>query len=229
VRPIYGIEANLIVGKQMFPTADAISFSDFGGLVAVNGRIQLVGPRGALVGQYNSYEHKPLLNVDRDLTTGIAYLPSREALLRCDGKSFVLTQLSRGTFSDSTVNSVQVVGTHAARLLITSRDGNASEASISLDTGQLMSIKFLPGIEGPAFLDHAFVLFRSKHGLEVEASDGSRRTIDLAPKDLIIERMSSDWLHLTSPATHQHCALHLASTALELSELPAAPPPGVHR
>ena len=46
VRPIYGVEANLVVGKQMAQTADAVSFSDFGGLLASNGRIQLVSRRG---------------------------------------------------------------------------------------------------------------------------------------------------------------------------------------
>lgn len=228
VRPIYGIEANFIVGKQMLPIADALSFSDFGGLVAANGHIQLVGPRGALVGQYNSHERKPLLNVDGDLTTAIAYLPSREALLRWKGRSFVLIQLSRAAFS-GTVTSVQAMGAHEAKLLATTRNGNVSEVTVSLDTGQLTSVKFLPGIQGPAYFHHAFVIFRGKHGLEVEAPDGSRRTVALTPKDLTIDRMSSDWLHLTSSTAKQDWALHLNSATLQLSELPAAPAQGVER
>ncbi len=228
VRPIYGIEANFIVGKQMLPIADAVSFSDFGGLVAANGRIQLVGVRGALVAEYNAHERKPLLNIDQDLTTAIVYLPSREALLRWNGKSFVLIQLTRGSFP-GTVTSVQAMGAHAAKLLMTTRDGNVSELTMSLDTGQLTSVKFLPGIEGPAFLHHAFVLFRGKHGFEVEAPDGSRRTISVAPKDLTIDQMSSDWLHLTSSTTKQDWALQLNGSTLQLSELPGAPAQEVER
>lgn len=228
VRSIYGIEANFIVGKQMLPIADAVSFSDFGGLVAANGRIELVGVRGALVAQYNAHERNPLLNIDQDLTTAIAYLPSREALLHWNGKSLVLTQLSRGSFQ-GTVTSVQTMGAHEAKLLATTRDGNVSELTLSLDTGQLTSVKFLPGIEGPAFLHHAFVLFRGKHGLEVEAPDGGRRTVALAPKDLAIDRMSSDWLHLSSPATRQDWALQLNGSTLQLSELPAASAQGVEK
>ncbi len=228
VRPIYGIEANFIVGRQMLPIAQAVSFSDFGGLVAANGRIQLVGPRGALVAQYNAHERKPLLNIDQDLTTAIAYLPSREALLHWNGRSFALIELSRGSFP-GTVTSVQAMRPHAAKLLTTTRDGNVSELTISLNTGQLTSVRFLPGIQGPAYFHHSFVLFRGKHGLEVEALDGSRRTIALAPKDLTIEHMSSDWLHLTSPTSKQDWALHLNSSALQLSDLPTAPVQEVER
>jgi hypothetical protein len=51
VRPIYGVEANLVVGKQIVRTADAVSFSDFGGLVAVNGHIQLMDRRGSILSE----------------------------------------------------------------------------------------------------------------------------------------------------------------------------------
>jgi len=228
VRAIYGIEANFIVGKQMLPIADVVSFSDFGGLVAVNGRIQLVGVRGALVAEYNAHERKPLLNIDRDLTTAIAYLPSREALLRWNGKALILIQLTRGSFP-GTVTSVEAIGAREAKLLTTTRDGNVSELTMSLDTGQLMSVKFLPGIQGPAFLYHGFVIFRGGHGFEVEAPNGNRRAIALPPKDLTIERMSSEWMHLTSSTTKQDWALQLNGSTLRLSELPAAPAQEVGR
>src|SRR2546421_366617 len=73
VRSIYGVEANLVIGKQMVRTADAVSFSDFGGLVAVNGHIQLIDRRGSVLSEYDSKERKPLLNVDGELTTAVAY------------------------------------------------------------------------------------------------------------------------------------------------------------
>jgi hypothetical protein len=84
----------------------------------------------------------------------------------------------------------------------------------------------LPGIQGLAFLHHAFVIFHDKQGLEVEAPDGSRRTVPVAAQDIAIERMSSDWLHLTSPSTNQSWVLHLNNTVLQLSEMPAPRPEG---
>jgi hypothetical protein len=221
VRPIYGVEANLVVGKQLFPFADAVSFSDFGGLVAVKGHIQLISRRGSVISDYNTNERKPLLDVDGALTTAIAYLPSREALLHWSGESFVLTQLDAGSFS-GTATSVQMHGGHSARLLATTAGGNVSEITISLGSGQLTSVKFLPGIRGPAFLQQSFVLFRGKQGLEVEAPDGNRRTLSVSSSDFTVERMSSDWLHLTSPSTEQSWVVHLNSTALQLSEMPVS-------
>ncbi|MGI8962619.1 MAG: hypothetical protein ACR2IV_23265 [Bryobacteraceae bacterium] len=225
VRPIYGVEANLVVGKQMARTADAVSFSDFGGLVAANGHIQLVNRVGSVLSEYDSKERKPLLNVDGELTTAVAYLPSREAVLHWSGKSFVLTQLGNGSFLGA-ATSVQMHGAHSVKLLATTRDGNVSEITISLDTGQPGSVKFLPGIQGPAFLHKTFVIFHDKQGLEVEDSDGGRRTVPLSATDLVIERMSSNRLHLSSPGTKQCWVLDMNNTALQLSEMPVPRPEG---
>lgn len=222
VRPIYGVQENLIVGKQTFPFADAVSFSDSGGLVAVKGHIQLISRRGSVLSEYYANERKPLLDIDGALTTAIAYLPSRDALLHWSGKSFILTQLEKGSFSGM-ATSVQMQGARAARLLATTARGNVSEITISLDTGQLTSEKFLPGIRGPAFLQQSFVLFLDKEGLEVEAPNGNRRTLSLPSRDFTVERMSSGWLHLTSPSTKQCWVLHLNSAVLQLSELPVPP------
>ncbi|MFL6351539.1 MAG: hypothetical protein ACJ74Z_06785 [Bryobacteraceae bacterium] len=228
VRPIYGVEANLVVGKQIVRTADAVSFSDFGGLVAVNGHIQLIDRHGSVLGEYHSTETKPLLNIDGKLTTAVAYLPSQEALLYWTGTSFVATQLGKGSFS-GIPTSVQIQGAHSAKLLATTNGGSVSEITISLDTNQPTSVKFLPGVQGPAFLHHAFVVFHDKQGLEVEAPNGSRQTVRLASTDLVIERMSSDWLHLSSARTQQSWALHLNNTALHLSEMPVPRPEEGHR
>jgi hypothetical protein len=220
VRRVYGVEANLVIGKQMLPSTDAASFSDFGGLVAVKGHIQLISRRGFVIGQYYANERKPLLDVSGGLTTAIAYLPGREALLHWSGKSFVLTQLEAGSFS-GTATSVQMHGAHTARLLATTARGTVSEITISLDNGQLTSVKFLPGIRGPAFFQQNFVLFHDKQGLEVESPDGNRRTLAFSSRDYIVERMSSDWLHLTSPSTKQAWVVHLNNTALHVSEMPS--------
>jgi hypothetical protein len=228
VRPVYGVESNLVLGKQVLPFADAASFSDFGGLVVVKGKIQLISRRGFVIAEYFANERKPLLDVSGGLTTAIAYLPTREALLHWSGKSFVLTQLEAGSFS-GTATSVQMHGAHTARLLATTARGTVSEIAISLENGQLTSVKFLPGIRGPAFLQQNLVLFHDKQGLEVEAPDGNRRTVAFPSRDYMVERMSSDWLHLTSPSTKQSWVVHLNNTALHVSEMPSPAAAGERR
>jgi hypothetical protein len=225
VRPVYGIEANLIVGKQMFRAADAVSFSDAGGLLVLNGRIHLIGRNGSILSDYDAGDHKALLNIDGDLNTAIAYLPSREALLRWNGKSFILIPLDTGSFG-GTVTSVQAEGAHAAKLLITDGNRDVLEITVSLNTGQPTVVRPLPGVQGPAFLDREFVIFHDERGLEVETASGHHRTIPLAAGDLKFERMSTEWLHVSSRNTKREWVLHLNSTVSELSELPVMPAHG---
>ena len=219
VRATYGLEANFIVGSQTPIAADAVSFSDLGGLISRGGRIRLVGRDASVIAEYDSTETAPVLNVDGDLTTAIAWLPSRHALLHWNGKSFVLTSLTSAISEN--VNSLRVQSPNSAKLLVTAGDRSVLEATVSLDTGDLVAMNPLPGVHAPAFLQHSFVVFHDHEGLEIESSDGVIRTISLSASDLTIERMSSDWLHLSSAATKQDWALHLSSAALNLSQLPA--------
>lgn len=231
VRPVYGVEANLVVGNKMFLAADAVSFSDAGGLIASNGHIHLIARNGAPLSDYDARDHNALLNIDGDLTTAIAYLPSRAMVLRWDGKSFVRTRLDTGNFG-GTVTSVEASGPHAAKLLITTREQDVAEITASLETGQPISFRPLPGVRGPAFLNGGFVISRDEEGLEVETAKGIRRTIAL-PKaglsnDFTCERMSQEWFHLTSLNDRQEWVLHLTGTTFDLSELPVALDPGGH-
>lgn len=219
LQSIFGLEANFVTGPFIFPAADAISFSDFGGLVSSGGQIQLIAANGSVVGKYDSGEALPLLNIDGKLTSAIAWLPSHEALLHWNGKSFVVVQLPSGSLSGK-VSCVRKSGTSAAKMLVTDQQANVSEATISLETGNLISLDPLPGVRGAAFQQYSFVVFRDSDGLKIEAADGSVRVLPFAATDLSIERMSSDWLHLSSPSMNRDWALHLNSTTLGLSELP---------
>ncbi len=219
VRKIFGLEANFIAGPPIMPVADAISFSDFGGLVSTGGHIQLIRADGSVAAEYDSGEALPLLNVDGKLTSAIAWLPSHEALLHWNGKSFVQTQVAGGSVSGK-ISCVRKSGTDLAKMLVTDGNGDVSEATISLDTGNLTSLDPLPGVRGAAFQQHSFVVFRDAEGLKIEAADGSVRAMPFAATDLSVERMSSDWLHLSSASANRDWALHLNSSGLNLSELP---------
>lgn len=223
VRRVYGLEANVLVGEPVLPFADAVSFSDCCGLVSVNGHIELISSNGAILGEYDARDPRPVLNIGRELTTAIAYLPSRHALLHWKGRAFSVTEADLAPIS-GTVTSVEAVAEHSAILILTTPDANVMEARLSLDTGEPISVRPMPGVQGPAFLHQSFVLFHDKEGLEIESSNGNRRTIPVSARDISFEHMSSDWLHLSSASTKQDWALHVTDTGWQLSELPARPP-----
>jgi hypothetical protein len=88
-----------------------------------------------------------------------------------------------------------------------------------------MSADLVPSARGRAFIQCSFVLSEDKQGLVVESANGVRREITLARNalpagDLTLERMSTDWLHISSASTGQHWALYLNSQNLHLSALP---------
>jgi hypothetical protein len=222
VRPIYGVPANFIVGTTLFDHADAASFSDSGGLVSTNGGIEVVTRDGTVLGRYDSGETAPLLSIESDLETAIAWLPTQHVLLHWNGKAFVSTQVEDPP--SGTVTSIQLASPNTAKLLITDPEKHVSEATVSLETGDVISSDLLPGVQGPAFRRHSALVFRDSQGLEIESPGGNRQTLPLDASDISIERMSSDWLHLFSQATGQHWALYMSRSAPHLSALPAAGP-----
>ena len=220
VHPIYGLESNVLVNDQLLSDADAISFSDLGGLVSIAGHIQLLNSSGAVVAQYNSGEQSPVLNIDGALATAVGWLPSRSSIVYWNGQSFVATEIARGDLP-GTVTSVQLINSGSAKLLASDPAGNVFAVNISLGLGQITSVNLLPGVKGPAFLQYSFVVSHDADGLHIEASNGAVRTLPLAAESVTFERMGTDWVHIASAGTAQDWALHLNTTALHLSQLPA--------
>lgn len=220
VRAVYGIDSAFVIDRQAIGSADAISFSDLGGLLSAAGRITLVDSRLSVVAECDSLEKAPLLNMDGGLRSAIAWLPSRQALLHWNGESFVLTRVNGAVLNR--VTSVRVESRTSAKLLFSEGDA-VFEALVSLKTGDLISMSPLPGIQAPAYQQGSFVLFRDKNGLEIESAGEATRTIALQAADLTFERMSSDWLHLSSSTTGQNWVLHLDSQIARLAELPESP------
>jgi hypothetical protein len=221
VHAVFGVHDNFVVKSEAIGSAEAISFSDFGGLVATHGHIQLIGPSSEIIAEYDAGESTPLLNVDGDLTTAIAWLPTKRALLHWNQKSFAFTELQEDL--PGRVTSLRAATPITAKLLLAEAGGAVSEVTISLETGSVISLHVLPGVAAPAFAQHSFVLFHSERGLELESGSGALRALPISATDLIFERMSSDWLHLASAATKQNWVVHLNERDLELSELPALP------
>ena len=221
---VHGIPANLLVAKTPWTSAGALSFSDAGGLLAQDGTILLVGPDGTALAHYASAEAAPLLNMDGPLTSAIAWLPAKHALLHWNGTAFVLREVNGSSFAGE-VTSLRLVSPDKALLLVTHANAGVSAATVSLDTGEITSIDPLPAARGRAFVQCSLFLSQDKLGVAVESAGGARRTIALVQDplpedDLTIERMSTDWLHIFSLSTGKHWALYLKDNALRLSVLP---------
>ena len=215
---VYGLESNLLINTQLLSSAAALSFSDAGGLVATGGEIQLLALDGKQLGAYSSNESAPVVNIDGALTTAVAWLPSHRELVRWTGQSFVATQVA-GAQLPGTVTSVQLTSASSARLLAADANNNVFAISIALPNGLVTSVDQVPGVQGPTFEQYGFMVSHDANGLHVSAPNGSVRTLPLSAPDLTIERMASDWLHLSS-STGEDWVLHLNATALHLSQLP---------
>ena len=219
IHSLYGLHANFIYGAQMFSFAQAASFSDQAGLISVRGEVQLISA-GTVVSTFKANEASPVLNVDGDASTAIAWLPGQRALLFNNNSSFTLMPV--GDSFLGTVTSLLRQGS-SAQLLVTAADSSVYRVEIDLNSGITTNIQYVPVAQGGVFSQQSFLVFHDAAGLEVMAADGSLRTLPLAAADLTFERLSSAWVHLHSASLGQDWALHLDSNALELSELPATP------
>ena len=217
VRAVYGIERSFVLGDPLAASADAVSFSDSGGLVSVRGEILLLLANGAPVAKYQAGEEKPVLSIDGLLPSAIVWLPSSQAILHWDGVSFVKVPLAGPV--QGTVTSIRKTD-HKAELLVLD-DGVVSAIAINLDSGGVLSSRLLPGIATAAFQQKEYVAYRDERGLEFETLDGGRRLVQVPEGGLTIERMASGWLHLKSVKSGRHWALHMTGADWAISELPA--------
>jgi hypothetical protein len=224
---VRGLPSNFVVTSAPLASASQASFSDAGGLIARDGVIWLLAADATPIASYTAAESSPILNMDGPASSAIAWLPSSHSLLQWNGHVFALTEIDAAALAGE-VTSLRLLNPTTARLLVTHSDSTVSAVLVSLKTGNVVDSQIVPGLTGPAFLQGGFLLGFSPNGLCVEALDGSHRLLSLTQNrlpagDLSIERMSSDWLHVSSSSTDLHWALHLSSTELHLSLLP--PPP----
>ena len=225
VHAVYGLPANYIVGSQVLASADAVSFSDRGGIVAKNGRILLVDPSFHTLAEYDSGESSPLLNIDEDLTSAVAWLPTQRSLVYWTGSAFVAVAVN-GSAVTGAVTSVWLANERTAKMIAANPDGGVSQASVSLRSGELTSLDALPGIRETAFHQQSFLVFQDANVLTIASPSAVVRTLSLPASQvngqLKFERMSSNALHVFFPGTNLNWVLHLgASVAPQLAQLPA--------
>jgi hypothetical protein len=218
---VQGLPMNMIVADLPLDSAQAASFSDSGGIIAQGGSIRLLGANFSVVGECPIPE-TPLLSIDGDLTSALAWLPNAHTLLHWTGTQFEAFDVPQGDL-EGNVTDLQSAGSKQARLIVQHSDKSVSGVTVSLRTGNLVSSEPLPGVRGYAFGQGFFLIYGSADELVVDNLRGYRRTVPLPASDFSIERMSNNWLHIYSPKLQQHWALHLTQAELQLSMLPGLP------
>jgi hypothetical protein len=230
---VYGLHANFVFGERAFSLAQAASFSDQGGLVASDGRLMLIGGDATVQGSYFEGEASPVLNMDGDASSAVAWLPRQSELLVWSGSQFTAIPIPLAGL----VDSLRIVSANSAELLVLESDSSVVQVTVSLPDGVVTDIRAIPGASGSAFYQQSFLLFHDANGLEVQAPNGSLRTLAITQSDLHFERVGTDWVHISSATAQRDWVLHLNAGVVELSELPnppensplSNPPPGPAR
>ena len=220
---LYGLPGNYVLGPRMLDGADAASFSERCGIVARKGSLALLGPDLSLVGTFEAGERAPLLGIDSDPATAIAWLPTAQKLVHWNGQSFASVSVP-DLSQEGEVSFVSKRDSQTASLLLHSPSGSVSEASVSLQTGQILSVATTAGVQGSSFRYRSFVIFSNGRDVVIATpSDGNTRRFPLGTDDLKIERASSDCLHISSPTTRRNWLLHFRNNDIDLAELPPSP------
>jgi hypothetical protein len=218
---VQGLPANLIVAEAPFDYAEAASFSDSGGLIFQKGVIRLLSSGLSTLAEYPVTE-KPVLAMDGDLTSALAWLPVSHTIIHWNGSNFDAFGLAEFDI-EGTVTDLQCSGSKQARLIVQHADDSVSGVTVSLRTGNLVSSEPLPGARGYTYGQGFFLIYSGEKELLVDNLRGYRRNVALPANDFVIERMSNTWLHLYSPGLRQNWALHLTQADLQLSLLPGPP------
>jgi hypothetical protein len=228
IQDLLGVPANFIPAPTAFSTADAASFSDIAGLLAANGQLRLVNRNGTVLAHRSYPGSTPLLNIDREPDTAIAWLPDAHTLVHFNGHDFTPVVVPAGAF-DGIVSSVSAPSAGRARLLVSHPDHSSSAVTVSLATGDILSVSLLPGVQGPAFEVGSFTLSAGDKTLEIDAPAGVHYSLPLPGKTFTAERMSSRWVHLFIPSAGVHCALRLSPGEPALYRLPVPVRSGASR
>jgi hypothetical protein len=211
VHAVQGVPANLIVASRAIAMTDAVSFSNAGGLTSSKGVIRLLQTDGMVVGEYDSGEKLPLLNIDSSPQSATAWLPSKHLLLRWHGSQFMATPIDDSSF-EGRVTFVRLASEQAAQFFVLLEDSSVARILIALPSARVISSDAMPGIHGGVFVQHSQIFSQDIRGLIAESENGNRETIELSPTplpegDLTMERMSNDWLHISSRSTGANWAV----------------------
>lgn len=218
---VQGLPANMIVSDLPLDPAQAASFSDAGGLTWQGSVMRLLASDLSTVAEWPVAE-RPLLAMDGAATSALAWLPAAHTLLHWNGAAFDIFDVAESDV-EGKVTDLQSAGPRQARLLVLHADDSVSRVTVSLRNGSLVSSEPLAGVHGFAFGQSFLIVSASGKDLVADNLRGFSRSVPLPAPDLVMERMSNNWLHLYSPGLRQNWALHVTQGDLSLSMLPGLP------
>jgi hypothetical protein len=145
-------------------------------------------------------------------------------LLNWNGTMFTEVEVDDSSFAGN-VTFVRLASAKIAEFFVEQADSSVSKLSVSLPAGQLIGSNAEPGSRGAVFVQQGWMLSQNGGGLMGELPDGNRQTVELSKeplpaKDLMVERMSTDWLHVSSRSTGADWAVYLTSRKTSVSRLP---------
>jgi hypothetical protein len=217
LHPVLGVSSNFIVGDPVLTSVSAASFSNQFGIVAITGHIRLLRSDLTPVADYETPETAPVLGIDGGVTTALAWLPSSQTLLHWNGSVLAPVKVLG---LDSPVVSVRLKNAKTAELLLEA-PGGIAKASVSLDNGTVVGFRTLPGAHPPAMEQSPYTLWVRNGVLRIEIANGIVQEVPLFAVDVLLERISSDWVQVASRSSNRSWLLHVAPSSLELFELPA--------
>jgi hypothetical protein len=104
-------------------------------------------------------------------------------------------------------------------------DSSITKVTVSLPAARLLTADIQPGVHGEVFVQQSWLLWQEARGLAAELPNGAREMIELSQTpppagDFTIERMSNDWLNVSSRSTGTHWAAYLHEAKWIVSLLP---------
>jgi hypothetical protein len=218
LHPVYGVNSNFIVGDALLTSVSAASFSNQFGIVAIPGHIQVLRSNLTVIADYESTDSAPVVGIEGDASTAVAWIPSRQTLLHWDGSALAPVKVLA---LDSPVISVRLKNAKTAEFLL-AQSGAVAKASISLDNGTIVGFRTVPAAQSPAIEQSSYTLWVHNGVLRIETANGIIQETPLFAVDVRLERISSDWVQIASRSSNQAWLLHLTTSALQLYELPTA-------
>lgn len=217
---VYGLEGNYVLGDSVLGSLQAASFSNQGAFVARPGSLTLLSPDLTAIASWNCEESAPLVHMQGDRTTAIAWLPAAHQMVHWDGQSFQAVDAS-GFAAAGSVTSINKVDESTASLLVLAADNTVTRYLVSLHDGSVNSSAVLAGVRGRTFEDGPRILWLADHKLTAATHTGDPlKTFQLAAGDLSIEYAASNCLHLSSKISERDWLLHTTDNDLRLYELP---------
>jgi hypothetical protein len=222
VHGVYGLEGNYIVGRDVLASAATASFSDDGGLIFQSGSLTLVDSKLTVLANTEINASDPVVRLDGNLQTAIAWIPASRVLVHWNGGAFVGMAVS-GISEEDTVTSVRKLDRSTASVLVLKQDNSVVRELVSLRTGELKTSLAIPAASGAAFEDGTRIFCFQDQKLSVLSETGELLQVFSLPADdrLVIEQVSNQCLHLSTKTPGQDWLLHLNGSDLHLYKLPA--------